>query len=166
MESVTDTGRRHSFFVHYVVVGLVGSILLAIGAFGVGWLPVNTSLHGNPVVMALRTPGVGVALARFCVIVGMALILQAWLVLGYDVLRGKVRSLPALWWTLAAWSAPLILTPPLFSRDAYAYFTQGKLLIEGSTPMTSELLRNRAGSTMARIRCGRSRPRRTVHSSC
>ena len=27
--------------------------------------------------------------------------------------------------------------------------------------MTSELLRNRAGSTMARIRCGRSRPRRT-----
>ncbi|MGB3015352.1 MAG: polyprenol phosphomannose-dependent alpha 1,6 mannosyltransferase MptB, partial [Candidatus Nanopelagicales bacterium] len=131
---MTDTGRRHSFFVHYVVVGLVGSILLAIGAFGVGWLPVNTSLHGNPVVMALRTPGVGVALARFCVIVGMALILQAWLVLGYDVLRGKVRSLPALWWTLAAWSAPLILTPPLFSRDAYAYFTQGKLLIEGLNP--------------------------------
>ena len=81
----------------------------------------------------------------------MALILQARLVLGYDVLRGKVRSLPALWWTLAAWSAPLILTPPLFSRDAYAYFTQGKLLIEGPTPMTSELLRNRAGSTMARI---------------
>jgi hypothetical protein len=129
-----DTGRRHSFFVHYVVVGLVGSLLVAIGALGVGWLPVNTSLYGNPVVMALRTPGVGVALARFCVIVGMALLLQAWLVLGYDVLRGRVKELAPLWWTMVAWSMPLLLTPPLFSRDAYAYFTQGKLLIEGLNP--------------------------------
>ncbi len=134
MTEVTDAGRQHSFFVHYVVVGLVGSIIVAIGALGVGWLPVNTSLYGNPVVMALRTPGAGVALARFCVIVGMALILQAWLVLGYDVLRGRVKDLSALWWTLFAWSAPLLLTPPLFSRDAYAYFTQGKLLIQGLSP--------------------------------
>ncbi len=124
----------HSFFVHYVVVGLVGSILVAIGSLGVGWLPVNTSLYGNAVVVALRSPDLGVALARFSVIAGMALILQAWLVLGYDVLRGRVTSLPALWWTLVAWCGPLILTPPLFSRDAYAYFTQGKLLIQGLNP--------------------------------
>lgn len=129
-----QSGREHSFFVHYVVVGLVGSLLVAIGSLGVGWLPVNTSLYANPVVAALRTPGVGVGLARFCVIVGMALLLQAWLVLGYDVLRGRVRSLPALWWTLVAWCAPLIPIPPLFSRDAYAYFTQGKLLIQGLNP--------------------------------
>jgi hypothetical protein len=125
---------QHSFFVHYVVVGLVGSILVAIGSLGVGWLPVNTSLYANPVVAALRSPDAGVALARFSVIAGMALILQAWLVLGYDVLRGRVTSLTALWWTLAAWCAPLLLTPPLFSRDAYAYFTQGKLLIQGLNP--------------------------------
>lgn len=124
----------HSFFVHYVIVGLVGSILVAIGSLGVGWLPVNTSLYDNPIVAALRSPDVGVALARFCVIAGMALILQAWLVLGYDVLQGKVRSLQALWWTLFAWCAPLLFTPPLFSRDAYAYFTQGKLLIQGLNP--------------------------------
>lgn len=134
MDAVTDPPRQHSFFVHYVVVGLVGSIIVAIGSLGVGWLPVNTSLYANPVVEALRSPGVGVALARFCVIAGMALILQAWLVLGYDVLRGRVRDLGALWWTLVAWSAPLLLTPPLFSRDAYAYFTQGKLLIQGLNP--------------------------------
>lgn len=133
-DAVGDAPRQHSFFVHYVVVGLVGSLLVAIGSLGVGWLPVNTSLYSNPVVEALRSPGIGVALARFCVIVGMALILQAWLVLGYDVLRGRVTNLPALWWTLVAWSAPLLFTPPLFSRDAYAYFTQGKLLIEGLSP--------------------------------
>lgn len=126
--------QEHSFFVHYVVVGLVGSLLVAIGSLGVGWMPVNTSLYANPVVAALRTPGAGVSLARFCVIVGMALLLQAWLVLGYDVLRGKVRSMSALWWTLVAWCAPLLPIPPLFSRDAYAYFTQGKLLIQGLNP--------------------------------
>lgn len=134
MEPMTETHRQHSFFVHYVVVGLVGSLLVAIGSLGVGWLPVNTSLYDNAVVQALRSPGLGVALARFSVIAGMALILQAWLVLGYDVLRGRVQDMSALWWTLAAWSAPLVLTPPLFSRDAYAYFTQGKLLIEGLNP--------------------------------
>ena len=134
MDPVIDAPRQHSFFVHYVVVGLVGSLLVAIGSLGVGWLPVNTSLYDNPVVDALRSPGLGVALARFSVIAGMALILQAWLVLGYDVLRGRVQDMSALWWTLAAWCAPLILTPPLFSRDAYAYFTQGKLLIEGLNP--------------------------------
>ena len=47
---VTDAPRRHSFFVHYVVVGLVGSIIVAIGSLGVGWLPVNTALYGNSVV--------------------------------------------------------------------------------------------------------------------
>lgn len=134
MDAVEDQTRQHSFFIHYVVVGLVGSILVAIGSLGVGWLPVNTSLYGNAVVVALRSPDTGVALARFCVIAGMALVLQAWLVLGYDVLRGRVRSLPALWWTLFAWCAPLIATPPLFSRDAYAYFTQGKLLLQGLNP--------------------------------
>ncbi|MEZ5185865.1 MAG: polyprenol phosphomannose-dependent alpha 1,6 mannosyltransferase MptB [Candidatus Nanopelagicales bacterium] len=134
MHEVGDPPRRHSFFVHYVVVGLVGAILVAIGSLGVGWLPVNTSIYGNPVVAALRSPGAGVALARFSVIVGMALLLQAWLVLGYDVLRGRVDDIAALWWSLVAWSAPLVLTPPLFSRDAYAYFTQGKLLIQGLNP--------------------------------
>lgn len=129
-----QSGREHSFFVHYVVVGLVGSILVAIGSLGVGWMPVNTSLYANPVVAALRSPGMGVGLARFCVIVGMALLLQAWLVLGYDVLRGRVTSLTALWWTLVAWCAPLLPIPPLFSRDAYAYFTQGKLLMQGLNP--------------------------------
>lgn len=134
VDPATDAPRQHSFFVHYVVVGLVGSIIVAIGSLGVGWLPVNTSLYGNSVVEALRSPGVGVALARFCVIVGMALVLQAWLVLGYDVLRGRVTDLQSLWWTLVAWCAPLVVTPPLFSRDAYAYFTQGKLLIQGLNP--------------------------------
>jgi len=134
MDHMTDAPRQHSFFVHYVVVGMVGSIIVAIGSLGVGWLPVNTALYGNPVVEALRSPGVGVALARFCVIVGMALVLQAWLVLGYDVLRGRIESLAPLWWTLVAWCVPLLLTPPLFSRDVYAYFTQGKLLIEGLNP--------------------------------
>ena len=102
MDPVIDAPRQHSFFVHYVVVGLVGSLLVAIGSLGVGWLPVDVALYDTPVVDALRSPGLGVALARFSVIAGMALILQAWLVLGYDVLRGRVQDMSALWWTLAA----------------------------------------------------------------
>ena len=61
-QAAEHPAAQHSFFVHYVVVGLVGSILVAIGSLGVGWLPVNTSLYGNPVVSALRSPDAGVAL--------------------------------------------------------------------------------------------------------
>ena len=32
MDPVIDAPRQHSFFVHYVVVGLVGSLLVAIGS--------------------------------------------------------------------------------------------------------------------------------------
>ncbi len=35
---------------------------------------------------------------------------------------------------LTAWTAPLLLAPPLFSRDVYAYLAQGRLLAEGYDP--------------------------------
>lgn len=123
-----------TFFAHYILGGLIGSVLVFIGSLGVGWLPVNTGMYSNVFVQALREPGIGLALSRFCVIAGVALILQAWLVLGFDILHGRTIRVTDLYWTLAAWTAPLLLAPPLFSRDAYAYFTQGKLLISGRSP--------------------------------
>ena len=136
-----------SFTVHHVVPGFVGSLLIALGALGVGWLPLNTSLYGNVVVDALRSTTFGVGLSKASVFVGVALLLQAWLVLGYDVLHGRTergaawdlgpKPLRRLWIALGAWMLPLLLTPPLFSRDVYSYYAQGKLLGLGINPYTS-----------------------------
>ena len=46
----------------YAIPGFVGSLLLTIGAFGVGWLPLKTGVVEIAYVDALR----GTTLARCC----------------------------------------------------------------------------------------------------
>lgn len=119
---------------HYVLPGLLGSSLIALGALGVGWLPANSPMLDLSVISALRTTTAGEVLARVAVFAGVALLLQSWLVLGHDVLDGLEHNDRRLVVILATWVAPLLLMPPLFSRDAYSYFAQGQLLLEGLNP--------------------------------
>ncbi len=119
---------------HYALPGFLGSLLIAFGALGVGWLPANSSLLDMAVVSTLRSTTAGEILARVAVFAGVALLLQTWLVLGHDVLDGLERDDRRLVLVLAIWMAPLVLMPPLFSRDAYSYFAQGQLVLEGLDP--------------------------------
>jgi alpha-1,6-mannosyltransferase len=115
----------------YALPGLLGSALLALGALGVGWLPADSPLIDLGAVSALRSTTAGELLSRVAVFAGVALLLQTWLVLGHDVLDDLERNDRRLVLILAVWTAPLLLMPPLFSRDAYSYFAQGQLLLEG-----------------------------------
>ena len=125
-----------SFTLRYALPGLVGMAVVAIGAFGVGWLPFDSPLVDIPLIHTLRVTDIGKFVARTSVILGGALFLQAWLVVGADVLAGHVRDIRRLWAVLALWCAPLLLAPPLFSRDVYSYFVQGKLVLSGGDPYT------------------------------
>jgi hypothetical protein len=115
---------------------MVGALLLAIGAVGVGWLPPLYNFDGYPVIAELRG-NVGSWAARGMVIAGGALLLQSWLTLGLEVMRGTLRDLQRLWGVLALWCVPLLLAPPLFSRDVYSYFVQGKLFVIGQDPYST-----------------------------
>jgi alpha-1,6-mannosyltransferase len=115
------------------VTGFIGSTCVAVGALGAGWLPVETDLLTVPIIGMLRDGATGSLLARGFVLVGLALVLQAWLVLGTNLAHAPLR-LSQVRWILLAWSAPLMLTPPLFSRDAYSYYAQGRLLASGEDP--------------------------------
>lgn len=125
-----------SFLLRSVLPGLIATMLVAIGAFGVGWLPLDTSLVEWPVVDAMRSTLLGSIVSKGSVIIGIVLLLQAWLLLGHDVLRGRTQRLDRLWLALAGWSLPLLVVPPLFSRDVYSYFAQGKLMVSGLDPYT------------------------------
>lgn len=114
--------------------GFLGSSFLAIGAFGVGWFPLSAQVLNEPTISYLQTQPLGQALARAFVVVGAALLLQAWLVIGLDALHGLIIKAKTVYWTLAMWIAPLVLAPPLFSRDVYSYFMQGQLQREGHNP--------------------------------
>ena len=129
-----DARLDRALVAHYAVPGLVGSALMALGALGVGWLPATSAVLDAPFVEQLRSTTAGAVLSRVAVFAGVAMLLQGWLVLGHDVLEDLERSDRRLLGILAAWCLPLLLMPPLFSRDAYSYFAQGQLLLAGHDP--------------------------------
>lgn len=143
-ESYDDYAQsRFGFVLRHALPGLIGALLLAIGAVGVGWLPPPAPpLYQDsalPVVEMLRS-GIGSWAARALVIVGGAIVLQSWLVLGVDVMRGAVTSLRRMWALLAVWCVPLLAVPPLFSRDVYSYYVQGKLFLTGADPYSTGVI--------------------------
>lgn len=118
----------------YGLPGFTGSALLTVGAFGVGWLPLKTGVVEVAYVEVLRGTTAGTLLSRALVFVGVALLLQAWLILGHDLMDGWRAPPTMLTLILAAWCAPLLIAPPLFSRDVYSYFAQGRVLGMGEDP--------------------------------
>jgi alpha-1,6-mannosyltransferase len=128
------------FAVRHGLPGLVGSGLLAVGALGIGWLPLTSNMLASPLVSMLRSSLVGSLAARALVIIGLAVLLQAWLLLGSELLsrldvddRPSVRQVLGV---LGFWAAPLLLAPPMFSRDVYSYYVQGRVFGAGYDPTT------------------------------
>jgi alpha-1,6-mannosyltransferase len=93
-----------------LAAGTLGSALVALGGWGSGALPPGTSSPLRPVGTPL-------------VAVGVLLLGLAW---------WRLRSRPGR--AAVLWAAPLLLAPPLFSRDAYAYVGQGLVVAHGLDP--------------------------------
>jgi len=91
-----------------LAAGTLGSVLVAVGGWGSGALPPGRS---------------GWALGTPLVLLGVLLLGGAWWLLRERFLQASLL-----------WAAPLLLAPPMFSRDAYAYAGQGLLVAEGRDP--------------------------------
>ncbi|MFK4227799.1 polyprenol phosphomannose-dependent alpha 1,6 mannosyltransferase MptB [Streptomyces sp. NPDC019890] len=101
------------------LLGLVGSGALAAGGVTAGALPVREALAPESGRAAL-----GLVATYF----GLVLLVAAWALLGRAV-RGPEPPAPrTLLLTLGLWAAPLLLAPPLFSRDVYSYLAQGAMV--------------------------------------
>lgn len=112
------------------LVGLAGSSLLAAGAIGSGVLPRPDPLRDEVILSTLRqgTPRV---LCIAAAAVGMAVLVAAWLLLGRRLDQASTRGLLV---TAALWSVPLLLAPPILSRDVYGYAVVGQMLRAGLDP--------------------------------
>ncbi len=117
--------------------GFIGTSCIAVGALGVGWLPGTTDLLTHPIVDALRGTTSGSLIARSLVLIGLAVLLQAWLLIGSDLFHRDAWPVRQLQWVLLMWIVPLIVAPPLFSRDVYSYYAQGRLFETGADPTTT-----------------------------
>lgn len=115
-----------------VRLGLGGSVLVTVGALGAGAVRVQDPLLESLHLSWLRF-GHGYAMSSALVYVGVLMLLLAWVRLGRLVLAHVVgpRLLRA---TIVTWLLPLLLAPPVFSRDSYSYLAQGALLRDGFDP--------------------------------
>ncbi|MGD0441482.1 MAG: polyprenol phosphomannose-dependent alpha 1,6 mannosyltransferase MptB [Acidimicrobiales bacterium] len=117
------------------IVGLAGSLAILLGIFQAGspfsvrvadaWFFATTD--------GARTTGSGF-FGVMLVDVGIVLMLGAWFELVRTVRRQPSVPMPRLVAVLVAWVAPVLVMPPLFSRDVYFYAAQGDMLRRGLNP--------------------------------
>ncbi|WP_445443273.1 polyprenol phosphomannose-dependent alpha 1,6 mannosyltransferase MptB [Clavibacter sp. km1a] len=116
------------------LVGLGGSLLLVVASVVVGHAPAESELARLPLVGALRVSPVATGTASVAVVVGGLMLTAAWLLLGALLPRLGASGLRATLRLAALWTAPLLVSAPLFSRDVYSYIAQGRVLGAGLSP--------------------------------
>ncbi|MGH3913036.1 MAG: polyprenol phosphomannose-dependent alpha 1,6 mannosyltransferase MptB [Pseudonocardiaceae bacterium] len=127
-----DRLRFHRLVSGTVLLGLVGSVLLAAMAIGAGGiLVIDPMITGGP--LSWIRYGHGRDLATVALYLGLGMLIWAWVRLGRDVLAGVATARHVLA-AAAAWTVPMLFTPPLFTRDVYSYLAQGALAAAGLDP--------------------------------
>ncbi|GAA2340176.1 polyprenol phosphomannose-dependent alpha 1,6 mannosyltransferase MptB [Saccharopolyspora halophila] len=115
-----------------IALGAIGSVLLLFGSLGAGGILLSDPILGDGPLSALRY-GHGRYIAMTVLYLGFALLVWAWIRLGRGVLAHLVEARGVLWAT-GAWLAPMLIAPPLFTRDVYSYLGQGLLALHGMDP--------------------------------
>jgi alpha-1,6-mannosyltransferase len=117
-----------------LLLGLAGSVVLLIGGLGAGGVLEHDPLLGRTPLEALRF-GHGYNIAVTISYLGLALLVWGWVLLGRDVLAKRAGGRAVLS-TAVVWTLPMIITPPLFTRDPYSYLAYGTLPLHGFDPYT------------------------------
>ncbi|MFB9902480.1 polyprenol phosphomannose-dependent alpha 1,6 mannosyltransferase MptB [Allokutzneria oryzae] len=115
--------------VRTILLGVIGACLAALGALGAGGTLVRDPILSGTSLTWIRF-GHGKNLAELVVYLGVGLLVWAWVRLGRHVRAGRVGRGGVLL-AITAWAVPVMLGPPLFTRDVYSYLGQGLLPLEG-----------------------------------
>ena len=65
---------------------------------------------------------------------GLLLLMRVWLRLAEVMKLHPGASLKSLWWMLLLWATPMIVAPPMFSRDIFSYAAQGEMTAHHISP--------------------------------
>ncbi|MGV0792319.1 polyprenol phosphomannose-dependent alpha 1,6 mannosyltransferase MptB [Mycolicibacterium sp. XJ1819] len=114
------------------VFGATGTVLMAIGALGVGARPVVQDPTFG--VRLLNLPSRIQTVSLTMTTTGAVMMALAWLMLGRFALGDRRMSRSQLDRTLLLWVLPLLIAPPMYSRDVYSYLAQSEIAMKGLDP--------------------------------
>lgn len=116
--------------------GLLASIMVMAGSWGVGWIPSSQEsiLSRSKFLLPLRVETAGVILCTLLLALGSMLLFRAWLRLRQRTQDTRIDQLKVLRQAIMAWSAPLVFSFPILSKDVYSYLGQGRLMHAGRSP--------------------------------
>ncbi|GFG76079.1 polyprenol phosphomannose-dependent alpha 1,6 mannosyltransferase MptB [Mycobacterium botniense] len=112
--------------------GATGTVLMAIGALGAGARPViqDPTFGVRLLNLSSRIQTVSLTMTT----TGAAMMALAWLMLGRFALGHRRMSRGELDRTLLLWAMPLLVAPPMYSKDVYSYLAQSQISREGLDP--------------------------------
>jgi alpha-1,6-mannosyltransferase len=112
--------------------GATGTVLMAIGALGVGARPVVQDPTFG--VRLLNLPSRIQTVSLTMTTTGAVMMALAWLMLGRFTLGDRRMTRSQLDRTLLLWVLPLLIAPPMYSRDIYSYLAQSEIALQGLNP--------------------------------
>lgn len=117
---------------HTRLFGATGTVLMAIGALGAGARPVVQDPTFG--VRLLNLPSRIQTVSLTMTTTGAVMMALAWLMLGRFVHGPRRMSRSQLDRTLLLWMLPLLIAPPMYSKDVYSYLAQSQIARNGLDP--------------------------------
>jgi alpha-1,6-mannosyltransferase len=112
--------------------GATGTVLMAIGALGAGARPVVQDPTFG--VRLLNLPSRIQTVSLTMTTTGAVMMALAWLMLGRFALGSRRMSRSQTDRTLLLWAIPLLIAPPMYSKDVYSYLAQSEISLQGLDP--------------------------------
>lgn len=112
--------------------GATGTMLMGIGALGAGARPVVQDPTFG--VRILNLPSRIQTVSLTMTTTGAVMMALAWLMLGRFALGPRRMSRAQLDHTLLLWMVPLLIAPPMYSKDVYSYLAQSQIARDGRNP--------------------------------
>lgn len=120
--------------------GALGYGLVLLGGLVVSVVPESSWAGQSAVLAPLRETPAGRMLGLLVVVAGLGLACAAWLSLLRAARRDAVEvslRVRVVRRATAAWALPLLVAPPMFSRDGWSYAAQGVMTHLGLSPYES-----------------------------
>ena len=134
LRRLTGGGENHPDVA--IAQGLLASVMVMVGSWGVGWIPSSQEsvLSRSKFLLPLRVETLGVITCTLLLALGSMLLFRAWLRLRQRTEADDANPLKALRRAIWAWSVPLLFSFPILSQDVYSYLGQGRLMHAGRSP--------------------------------